>query len=60
MYAVIYSNYYPREVDSYWDTKEEAIAQRDKLNDEDKLASRMWEIEEVVIGADHPAAEDKQ
>ncbi len=46
-YAVIYGNYFPREVDSYWNTKEEAEAQANKLNDEDKLNSRMWEVEEI-------------
>lgn len=46
-YAVIYGNYFPREVDSYWETKEKAEAQRDLLNDTDPLKSRMWEIEEV-------------
>lgn len=50
MWSVIYSNYFPREVDSYWATKEEAEAQRDKLNDEDELGSRMWEIEEIEEG----------
>ncbi len=45
MWQVIYSNYFPREVESYWATKEEAEAQRDKLNDEDPLGSSMWEME---------------
>jgi Ser-tRNA(Ala) deacylase AlaX len=49
MWSVIYSNYFPREVDSYWATKEEAEAQMNKLNDEDTTKSRMWEIEEVHL-----------
>ena len=47
MWQVIYSNYYPREVDSTWATKEEAEDQAAKLNDEDELKSRMWTIEEI-------------
>ena len=48
MWSVIYGNYFPREVDSYWATKEEAEAERDKLNHEDELGSRMWEVEEIT------------
>lgn len=51
MWAVIYGNYFPREVDSYWATKEEATAQRDKLNDEDRKFGGMWEIEEVALSS---------
>lgn len=47
VWTVHYGNYYPREVDSYWESEAEANAERDRLNDEDKLGSRMWEVERV-------------
>ena len=49
-FAVIYGNYYPREVDSYWATKEEAEAEVERLNDEMRvggLGSGMWEVEAI-------------
>ena len=52
MWAVIYGNYFPREVDSYWDTEEDAQAQAYKLSDEQRaagLGSGMWEVEEVEV-----------
>jgi hypothetical protein len=55
IWTVIYGNYYPREVDSYWATKEEAQVQADKLRDEMMaagLGSGMWEIEEIQVGTE--------
>jgi hypothetical protein len=49
-YAVIYGNYFPREVDTYWETKEKAVERMEYLNDNDPLKSRMWEIEETSSG----------
>lgn len=42
-YGVVYGNYFPREVESTWNTKEEAEHRADELNEE---GSGMWEVEE--------------
>lgn len=49
MFAVIYGNYFPRETDSVWATKEQAEKRADQLNDEDELGSRMWTVEELRL-----------
>lgn len=43
-WSVHYGNYFPREVDSTWDTKEEAEKRADELNGE---TDTMWRVEEI-------------
>ena len=42
IYKVIFGNYYPREVDSEYKTKEEAQKRADELGDR-------WEVEEYEV-----------
>ena len=54
-YRVIYGNYFPREVESSWETEEEAEARRDFLNENirsDCGESGMWEVEAFNISTD--------
>ena len=41
-WAVVFSNYFPREVDSTWWSKRKAEARADELNERDDSA--MWEV----------------
>jgi hypothetical protein len=43
VYAVVYSNYHPPEVDSLWRNKEDAEAQADRLGS--PFSVRQWVVE---------------
>lgn len=41
VWAVVFSNYSPAEIDSLWTTEEEASKRRDELNEK---SSGMWQV----------------
>jgi hypothetical protein len=52
VYAVVFSNYHPTEVNSLWATKELADTWAMLLNDED--GAGMWKVEEYVVRDEIP------
>ena len=48
IWAVVYGNYYPSEVDSLYSDKSDAEKRRDELNDA-KDSTGMWEVETMQL-----------
>ena len=45
VWCVIYGNYFPREIDSIWATREDALARAEELNNDDFA----WEVVEWEV-----------
>lgn len=48
VWTVHYGNYFPREIDSYWDSEAEANVRCELLNIEDATGAKMWQVESTV------------